>query len=152
MVASQKYEVELTSEQYGEIERVIVSASKKISNETRARAKALKYLHKGMSPDEAGNKAKLHRQTVYDLRKKFCLEGFEAALYRKKRETPPVEPKVTGDVEAHIIAAACQAVPEGFARWTMQMIADKIILDGVVDSISDETVRRVLKKQTSSRI
>ncbi len=66
---------------------------------------------------------------------------------RKKRESPPVPAKVTGEVEAHIVAVACSEPPEGRAEWTMQMIADKIVLDGVVESISDETVRRVLKKQ-----
>jgi hypothetical protein len=65
---------------------------------------------------------------------------------------PPVTPKVTGEVEAHIIACACSSPPEGFTRWSMQMIADKIVLNGVVESISDETVRLVLKKHNLSRI
>jgi hypothetical protein len=76
----------------------------------------------------------------------------DAALLRKTRATPPVPAKVTGEVEAYIIATCCSAPPEGKAAWTMQMIADKIVLDGVIDSISDETVRLVLKKRNSSHI
>ncbi len=69
---------------------------------------------------------------------------------RKKRETPPVPPKVTGDVEAHIIATACSEPPEGRSRWTLLMIADKLMLDGVVDYISDVTVMNTLKKRNIS--
>ena len=142
----------MTDEQYSELNRIIVSASKKVTMETKARAKALKYLHESLPPEEVAHKSKLHRQTVYDLRKRFCTEGFEVALHRKKREIPPVEPKVTGDVEARIIACACSSAPDGKSHWTMQMIADKIVLDGVVDSISDETIRRTLKKHNTSPI
>lgn len=87
--------------------------------------------------------------TIWKTRKKYCAEGLKGVLGRKTRKTPPMPPKVTGEVEAHIIATCCSAPPEGKAAWTMQMIADKIVLDGIVDSISDETVRRVLKKRRS---
>jgi len=90
------------------------------------------------------------QNTVIHTRRKFAEEGLDAAIFRKKRLTPPVAPKVIGDVEAHIIAIACSAPPEGFTRWSMKMIADKIVLDGVVESISDETVRRRLKKINSN--
>lgn len=150
MAAKQKYEVEMTDEQYMELNRVIASTSSKISAETKVRAKALKHLHDGLSPEDAGHKAKLHRQTVYDLRKKFCKDGFEATIYRKKREVPPVAPKVTGEVEAHIIATACSSPPSGKSSWTLSMIRDKVILDGVIDSIGKETVRLVLKKHNIS--
>lgn len=85
--------------------------------------------------------------TIWKTRKKYCTEGLEGVLGRKTRETPPVPAKVTGEVEAYIIAACCSTPPEGKAAWSMQMIADKIVLDDVVESISDETVRLVLKKR-----
>jgi hypothetical protein len=88
--------------------------------------------------------------TLYKVRKKYVEHGLDAALRRRKRETPPVPPKVTGEVEAYIIATCCSAPPKGRGRWSMKMIADKIMLDGVVDSISDETVRTVLKKRNLS--
>ena len=90
--------------------------------------------------------------SVRKYRKQYVTEGLEAVLQRRKRTVPPVPAKVTGEVEAHIIATCCSKPPEGKAAWTMQMIADKIVLEGVIDSISDETVRRVLKKRRSSLI
>lgn len=88
--------------------------------------------------------------SVYRYRKQYATEGLEAVVLRKKRTVPPVPAKVTGKVEAYIIATCCSEPPEGKAVWTMQMIADKIILDGVIDAISDEAVRLVLKKRRSS--
>ena len=155
MSRKQIHKVELTDEQRNELSRIVVSPSKKLSNETKVRAKALLCLDeaggKPLSPANTAKKCKLHRETVYDIRKQFAAEGLEAAVYRKKRETPPVEPKVTGDVQAHIIATACSAVPEGKTKWTLTMIANKIVLDGVIDSIGESTIRRTLKKLNSSR-
>jgi hypothetical protein len=96
--------------------------------------------------EQTAGKCKLHQENVYKIRKQFVTEGMERVLYRKKRETPPVPAKVTGEVEAHIIAIACGAVPKGQKRWTLRMIADKVVLEGVVDSLGKETVRRTLKK------
>jgi hypothetical protein len=148
------YMVMLTEEQRQEVKRIINSQSKKIPGETKDRAKALFYLDEGgenpLCPAKAAAKAKLHRETVYGVRKQFCTEGLEAALYRKKRENPPVAPKVTGEIEARIIACACSAAPEGKSRRTAKMIADKIVVDKHIDSISDDTIRRVLKKRNSS--
>jgi hypothetical protein len=154
MSRKQEYKVELTSEQSTELNRIVASASKKLTPAAKKRAKVLLCLdEKGESPlkpEECARKCKLHRETIYGIRKQFITEGMEAAVYRKKRETPPVAPKVTGDVEAHIVATACSAAPEGKAKWTLKMIADKIVLDGVVSSIGKETVRRVLKKHSLS--
>ena len=100
--------------------------------------------------EQTAKKCKLHRENVYKIRKQFVVEGMDRVLCRKKRETPPVEPKITGDVEAHIIAVACSAPPDGRKAWTLKMIAEKIVLDGIVDSISDVSVMRTLKKHNTS--
>jgi hypothetical protein len=106
---------------------------------------------KPLSPEQTAAKCKLHRENVYKIRKQFATEGLKRVLYRKKRETPPVEGKITGEVEAHIIATACSAAPEGKKAWTLKMIADKVVLDGVVESISDVSVMRILKKRNINR-
>jgi len=90
--------------------------------------------------------------SVRKYRKQYVVDGFSNTVNRKKREVPPVAAKVTGDVEAHIIAVCCSTPPEGRSQWSMQLIADRIVLDGVVEAISDETVRRVLKKRNSNPI
>jgi len=154
MSRKQEHKVELTAEQRLKLSSIVTSSSKKLSPETKARAKVLLCLDelgdKPLNPADTARKCKLHRETVYGIRKQFVLEGLETVVHRKKRATPPTEPKVTGDVEAHIIAVACSSAPEGKSKWTLQMIADKIIFDGVVDSIGKETVRRTLKKRNIS--
>ena len=88
--------------------------------------------------------------TVQNVRTSYVNNGLEATIYRKKRETPPVPAKVTGDVEAHIIALACSNPPEGYERWTVRLLADKCVELDYVDSLSHMTVSRVLKKTNLS--
>ena len=91
------------------------------------------------------------RQTVNDAKNAFLAAGsVDKFLQRRKRETPPVAPKVTGELEAHIIALACGEVPEGYAKWTLRLLAGKCIELGYVDSISHTTVNRLLKKRNLS--
>lgn len=87
--------------------------------------------------------------TVKRTRKKFTEGGLEHALNELPR--PGGERKLKGKQEAFLIALACSNPPEGRKIWTMQLLADKLVELGTVDSISDETVRRVLKKKMSSR-
>ena len=84
--------------------------------------------------------------TVSRTRKVFVFEGLEATLQRKMREHPPVARKLDGDGEAQLITLAYSTPPEGYAKWTMQLYADKLVELQVVESLSDETVRRTLKK------
>lgn len=93
----------------------------------------------------------VHVSMVERVRQRFVELGFEAALERKKRETPPRPAKLDGRAEARLIALACSPPPEHRAVWTMQLLADKLVELEVVESVSDETVRRVLKKTRSSR-
>ena len=95
----------------------------------------------------------LSRRAIYDIRDAFLqAPDIETFLTRKKRETPPVQPKITGDVEAKIIATACGEVPEGYARWTLRLLCEKVIEFGYIDSISFNSVRTVLKKHNLSLI
>jgi hypothetical protein len=134
----------------------MVLRSEKFSMETKKRAQILQDLDEsgGRKPatlPEVMRKRGVSENVAIFTRRRFDQSGIEAAIFRKKRVTPPIAPKVTGEIEAHIIACACSAVPEGFTRWSMQMIADKIVLGGVIESISDETVRLVLKKHNLDR-
>jgi len=89
--------------------------------------------------------------TVERVRQRFVEEGLEAALDRKKQARPSRERKLDGAAEARLVALACSDPPQGRAAWTLQLLADKLVELHVVDSISDETVRQVLKKTRSSR-
>lgn len=86
--------------------------------------------------------------TVERTRKRFIQAGLEAALKEKPR--PGGEVRLDARGEAHLVALACSTPPEGRAKWTMQLLADRLVELGVVETISDETVRRCLKKTFSN--
>ncbi len=85
-------------------------------------------------------------QTLENLRKRVVTESFELALAGKKREKPPIPPKLDGEGEAKLIALRLGQPPQGFGKWTLQLLADQLIKLEVVESICPETVRQSLKK------
>ena len=91
----------------------------------------------------------VRQQAVGVIRKQFVEEGFQAALERKKRETPPWI-KTDGEAEAKIIAVTCSQPPLGYCRWTLKLIANKVVEQGILDSISDHGIGDLLKKTTLS--
>jgi hypothetical protein len=87
----------------------------------------------------------VRQRAIGVLRKRFVEEGFQAAIKRKKRETPPVI-KIDGEVEAVIITLTCSKPPEGRCRWTLKLLANKVVELGILDSISDHGIGDLLKK------
>jgi transposase len=87
----------------------------------------------------------VHRATVERTRPRFVEGGIERALHDRPR--PGSRPKLDRKQEAFLVALACSAPPDGRARWTMQLLADRLVALEIVDAISDETVRRTLKKE-----
>jgi transposase len=89
-------------------------------------------------------------KTVERLKQRFVEEGFEACMDRKPY--PVVKDiKTDGEFEAHLVAISCSKAPEGFARWSLRMLADKMVELNYTESVSYETVRQVLKKTKLSR-
>jgi hypothetical protein len=84
--------------------------------------------------------------TIERVRRRFVEQGLEAALARKEQARPSRQPTLDGRAEARLIALACSAPPDGRKAWTMQLLADRLVELEIVPSISDETVRRSLKK------
>jgi len=104
---------------------------------------------KSLTQEQIAGKIRVSRQTVNEAKQAFmAAENTSAFLQRKKRKTPPIEPKITGEVEAHIIALACSPVPEGYAKWGVRLLADKCVELNYIDSISFKSVQRVLKNTT----
>ena len=89
------------------------------------------------------------RATVERVRKQFVEDGFEAALKRRQQRRQ-YRRKLDGDGEAHLIALACSQAPEGRSRWTLRLLADRMVALEHVEGISYQTVRRTLKKTRSS--
>ena len=85
-------------------------------------------------------------RAIEKLKKRFVEEGLNAALERKPREKPPREVQFDGAFEARLVALACSAAPEGCARWTVRLLADKAVELNFASSVSHMTVQRVLKK------
>lgn len=85
-------------------------------------------------------------QTIENIRKRLVLEGFETALEGKTRSHPPTPPKLDGVAEAKLIAMRLGKPPAGYGQWTLRLLADELVALEVVESISHETVRQVLKK------
>ena len=83
------------------------------------------------------------------VKKRFVEEGLEVALNGKESERIYTK-KVDGDLEAHLVALSCSQPPEGFARWSLRLLADKAVELGYFEEISHETVRRTLKKRNQT--
>ena len=90
--------------------------------------------------------------TVQNVRASYCERGLEATINRKKREIPPVPAKVTGEMEAHVVALACGEPPAGYSKWTLRLLADRTVELGYIDSISHVTISAILKKTSLSLI
>jgi transposase len=84
--------------------------------------------------------------TVLGVRQRFVEQGLEAALNRKPQAHPSRAPRLDGEGEARLIALRCSAPPDGHARWTLRLLADQAVALEIVETISHETVRQMLKK------
>lgn len=114
-----------------------------------AHARVLLKADQGLADEAIVSALDVSRPTVERIRKRFVEEGLEAAL-DPHRPDRPRERKIDGTVEAHLIALACSAPPEGAARWTLRLLAGKLVELEHLDTVSHETVRQVLKKTTCS--
>ena len=112
------------------------------------RARLLLLSEQGPKDRDVAERVGAASATVAAIRRKFVEGGLQAALYEKARPKQP--PKLNAHKTAILVAEVCSA-PEGREAWTMQLLADRLITLGVVDSISDETVWRTLKKTRSNR-
>ena len=148
---NKKYIVRLTDEERRELENLVKKG--------KTQAYRIKHANILLAVDADGpnlpdeNSAAIfgcHQNTVRNVRQRFVEQGIEAALERKKRDKPPRELKIDGEKEAQLIAIACSEPPAGRAKWTLKMLADKLVQLNIVDTISDQTVRRALKKTNLS--
>jgi hypothetical protein len=85
-------------------------------------------------------------QTIENIRKRLVTEGFDLALEGKKRQEPPTPCKLDGEAEAKLIAMRLGKPPAGYGHWTLHLLADQMVVLEIVEAISHETVRKVLKK------
>ena len=146
-----KYRVQLSEAEQAELKQLISKRSSKSEQVKRA------YVL--LAADENGELCWTDAQiqqsyglsipSIERLRERLVSEGLPLALAGKKREVF-VEKRLTGEEEAKLIALRCSACPQGYQRWTLQLLADEMVRLQYVDSISDESVRQLLKKMKSN--
>ncbi len=146
-----KHVLKLSEEERGLLSEVAkgTRGRRRVAQWKVVRAKALLDCDQGehgpsRSDAEIAAAVGVTERSLQNWRRKAVLEGPEAALERLPRALPPR--KVDGRLEAHITKLACSAPPEGRSRWTLKLLADKVVELELVDSLSCETVRRTLKK------
>jgi hypothetical protein len=148
-----KYKVTLTAEERQELHELISagkSSAKKLAH-ARILLKADAAPGGPAWPDPRNAEAaEVNVATVERVRRRFVEQGLEAALVRKQQDRPSRQRKLDGAAEARLVALACSSPPQGRACWTMQLLADRLVELEVVESVSDETVRRTLQKTRSS--
>jgi transposase len=150
---AKKYLVTLTPEERDRLTALISAGKRSALTVTRARI----LLKADQAPGgPAWEDARIAEaldcglRTVERVRQRFVERGLEQALGRKPQDRPSRERKFDGAAEARLIALACSAPPEGRARWTLKLLAGRLVELEVFDSVSDETIRRVLKKTNLS--
>jgi hypothetical protein len=142
-----KYVVRLTDEERAELEQVI----KKLKG-TSQKVKRAQVLLKADADGASWTDERIAEaftcqvQTVEKIRQRLVERGFRETLDGAKRERPPTEKLLSGDQEARVIALRLGSPPQGYANWTLRLLARQVVALEIVDSISHETVRRTLKK------
>ena len=144
-----RYRVTLALEEQKDLEAI--STKGKRAARTVLYARALLLLDTGAhgakwTVAQVGKALGTTTRSLEHLKKRFIEEGFSAAIERKERETPPREIQFGGEFEAHLLALACSSAPEGKTRWTVRLLAEKMIELKIVSSVSSMTVCNTLKK------
>ena len=147
-----KYVIELSNQEKVRLMEIVKKGNSPARTILRANILLAsdKQSDKYMTVSEIANAYRTTPTTVQTVRASYCKKGLEATITRKKRETPPIPAKVTGEVEAHVIALACGQQPEGYSKWTLRLLANKTVELGYIESISHVTVSNILKKTNLS--
>ena len=152
MANEAKYVVELTSEERSLIKQMLSKGKAAAYKQRHGRILLLTdqgpHGGKKMSDTAIAQVLDCGQATVERIRKSFVLEDFEVALGRKNRTNYPR--KIDGKAEAHLIALTCSKAPDGYDRWTLRLLADKLVELKIVDFCGKDTVHRTLKKTNLS--
>jgi len=147
------YVVTLTAEERSGLQGLLSKKRTAARKQMHARILLKADVSKGAEPltdEQVAEAVETSRCTVERVRRRFVEDGLEAALDRKKGPPPP--PRVMdGQAEARLITLACSPAPEGRARWTLHLLADRMVQLRYVEHLSHETVRQTLKKTSSNR-
>lgn len=139
--------VELSTDELRSLKTILRRGTTSARMQTRARI--LDLLHRKQHPEVIATTLGVSTQTIFNIKRRYLEEGFDSALLDKPRSGKPR--RILGEARAKITALACSAAPEGHARWTLRLLADRAVKLGFVDSISHNAVKQILKKTDSDR-
>jgi hypothetical protein len=147
-----KFIVTLTEEERSDLHRLVRAGSAS----ARKRLHAQVLLQADASPDcpdwpddRIHEALHVSPSTIHRVRQRFVQESLESALSGRPMPRRPDKVKLGAGLDAHLIALACSDPPQGAARWTVRLLADRLVESGRIDGVSEETVRKALKKATS---
>lgn len=148
MTRTKRESVCLGAEERGVLEQL--TSKGQIQVRVYKRARILLLAADGLKDSEIAERAEVSRRTVQRICKRFVTEHAQGAIAEKPRPGRP--PKLTAEERARITALACSTPPEGYARWSLRLLADRAVALDLVEAVSHETVGVVLKKTSCSRI
>jgi hypothetical protein len=148
-----KYVVTLTKEECEELKKIIFKGkhrSQKVINALiLLGCDEGEYQEKRSTNEEISQVLKISMRKIDRVKKRFVVDGLDVALNGRKGSRVYAK-KADGDFEAHLVALSCSEPPEGFSRWSLRLLADKVVELEYIDSISHEAIRRILKKMNLS--
>lgn len=139
-----RYIINLTKDERAGLEALTSRGRSSALKQQRARI--LLKADDGLTDTEIAEHVGVSRCTAENVRKRCALDGLEAALDRKPQQRPSRMPKLDGAAEARLVQLACSAPPDGRARWTLSLLGDKLVELNIVDTVSNTTLHRRLKK------
>jgi len=147
-MSQKQFRVNLNERERQKLQKIVGSGKDKARKITRCRILLLADGESGKTDTEISDALHVCLATIFNIRGRYCQEGLERAMGEGARSGQP--PKFEGKAAAKITAIACSAPPEGQARWSLRLLADRVVELKIVESISHQSVSNILKKTNSS--
>jgi len=147
-MSQKKHRIKLSEHERQYLQKIVESGKDKARKITRCRVLLLADEAKGKTDEEISDALNVCLVTIFNTRRRYCTAGLERAISEAARSGQP--PKFKGKTMAKITAIACSRPPEGYARWSLRLLADHIIELDIVKTISYQSVRNILKKTNLS--
>ena len=147
-MSQKRFRVNLNEQERQKLQKIVRSGKDKARKITRCRILLLADGSRGKTDVEIFDALNVCLATIFNVRRRYCQERLERAMGEGERSGQP--PKFKGKAAAKITAIACSTPPEGQARWSLRLLADRIVELNIVDSISHQSVSNILKKTNSS--
>lgn len=140
-MGQKQFRVNLDEQERQKLHKIVRSGKDKARKITRSRILLLADGSSGKTDEEISDALKVCLTTIFNIRRRYCQEGLERAMGEGARSGQP--PKFRGKAAAKITAIACSAPPEGQARWSLRLLADRVVELNIVESISHQSVRNI---------